>query len=138
VTLALGGAVLLGWLLVRRVRPRWVRRRAARAEAEPAYFARFGRACRTSDAHPVYVALLAWLDRFGPMGLDEFTARAGDPALSDAVSDLNGRTYVSPASARPDAGWSGRPLYDRAAAARRRLRPARRGTAAAPLPPLNP
>jgi hypothetical protein len=135
---ALGVTVLLGWLLVRRVRPWRVRRRAARAEAEPAYFARFGRACRTSDARAVYVALLDWLDRFGPMGLDEFTARAGDPALSDAVSDLNGRTYVSPASARPDAGWSGRPLYDRAAAARRRLRPARRGTAAAPLPPLNP
>ncbi len=129
---------LLGWGLFARLRPWWVRRRAARAESEPASFARFRDACRTADPHAVYVALLSWLERLGPMTLDDFTTRANDPGLTDAVSDLTARVYTRYGTVGPGP-WSARELADSTAVARRRLRSATRpGGRGRSLPPLNP
>jgi hypothetical protein len=136
---AVGVALVLTWLLLTRVRPWWVRRREARAESEPAYFARFRRACRAADPHAVYTALLGWLDRFAPTTLDEFAVRAGDPELTGLLSELKTRVYARPDPVRTGPWPPAHELYSRVAAARRRWRldRVRPGTAAS-LPPLNP
>jgi hypothetical protein len=134
------GVVLAsGWVLLTRVRPWWARHRAARAESEPAYFARFERACRAHDPHAAYTALLAWLDRLGPLSLAEFAARADDSTLTGVLSDLQDRVYARPGATRPDPRWPARDLAVRAALARRRIRSATRPPGAeGSLPPLNP
>jgi hypothetical protein len=135
---AAGAALVAGWLWHTRGRPWWARYRQSRAESAPAAFARFRRACRSADPHAAYAALLGWLDRFGPMSLDEFTARAGDPELAGVVADLIARVYARPGAT--DRGpWAAADLAARAAAARQRLQSheRRRGPVEA-LPPLNP
>jgi hypothetical protein len=137
---AVGGVLVLAWLLLARVRPWLIGRRDARAESEPAYFARFRRACRSADPHVVYTALLGWLDRFAPTTtIGEFAARAGDPELADLLTDLNARVYTRPDPIRPGPWQPARELFSRVAATRNRLRLVRvpSGVATA-LPPLNP
>lgn len=133
---ALVAVGLLGWRLAARVWPWWQQVLAGRAESEAAYFARFRRSCHSADPHAVYVALLAWLDHFGPMSPDEFTTRARDPALAALVSALQGQVYVRQGAADPGPWPPARDLATRAARARQRIRST--PAAAASLPPLNP
>jgi hypothetical protein len=134
---AVGAALVLTWLLLTRARPWWLRHREARAESEPAYFARLRRACRSADPHAVYTALLGWLDRSAPTTLDEFAARAGDPELTGLLSDLTTQVYARPDQVRTGPWQPARELYSRVSAARRRLVRPPSGSAAV-LPPLNP
>jgi hypothetical protein len=135
---AAGGCVVaLGGFVLTRVWPWWKQARADRAQSEAAYFARFRHACHRSDPHGVYVALLAWLDRLGPMTVEEFTTRADDPVLTEAVDLLRDRVYTRPDPAAP-AAWSAHPLLERVEVARRLRHPAAGLTAVNPLPPLNP
>jgi hypothetical protein len=107
------------------------------AESEPASFARLRRACRCDDPHGAFVALLYWLDRFGPMSLEEFSRRSDDPALTGAIAVLAEHAYTRP-GARLSAEWSGTPLFARITIARRRLRSSATRARADSLPPLNP
>ena len=134
---ALVAIVILSGLLVRGMWTWWKQIRAARAGSETAFFARFGQACRAADAHTIYVAFLGWLDHFGPMTVHDFTDRAGDPQLTQAVNDLRNRLYSRSDRVGP---WTeAHALFVRAKLARRRLRTKNPSIRAAhSIPPLNP
>jgi hypothetical protein len=127
----------VGWMLVIWVWPWWVRYRTARVESEASYFTRLRRACRCDEPHGVYVSLLAWLDRFGPMTLNAFTTRAGDPELTRAVAGLEERVYARPCSGGTGV-WSASHLLARVEAVRRNWQSSRTGSVSKSLPPLNP
>jgi hypothetical protein len=134
---AAGGLAALGWFVTVRVWPWWKLVRAERAESDARYFARFRHACHASDPHGVYVALVAWLDRFGPMTIDDFIARAGDPELAKGIDALRDRVYTRSDPAAT-VMWSAHHLLERTESARRRCRSATGHLGADPLPPLNP
>src|SRR5262249_6267669 len=119
----------------------WLWRRCARSfgawsESEPTYFVRLRRACRSNDPHAAFVALLQWLDRFGPTSLDEFARQADDPELTGEIAGVADRVYV-PLDAHL-VEWSGDQLFARIALARRRLCVSTTRPDADSLPPLNP
>ncbi len=127
----------IGWWLAMRILPWWKQVRTRRAGSEAADFALFRQACRSADPHAIYVALLGWLDHFGPISLDQFTGMADDPQLTTAVDDLKGRLYSQSEAFGP---WSSaRALFVRAKLARNSLRHGGRPTEPElALPPLNP
>jgi hypothetical protein len=127
--------VLCGILAALAWRP-CVRFYEKRSESERAYFARLRRACQSDDPHAVYVALLLWLDRLGPMCLDEFARPNEDQKLSSMIAQLSDRVYAC--RGVNSAGWFGRPLFDRIALRRRVLLVAMTRRNADALPPLNP
>lgn len=100
---------LAGFLAVR-IWPRWVRAYASWTASEPAQFARLRRISQSGDPHAMYVALLQWLDRIGPISLDEFALQAHDLAMTRAIGGLTDRVYHRADTGR-SAEWSGRPLF---------------------------
>ncbi|AMV29625.1 hypothetical protein VT84_34845 [Gemmata sp. SH-PL17] len=131
------GVTALGGFLVVRLWSWGTRRYAAWSASESAYFARLQRACRSHDAHAVFVALEQWLDRFGFTSLAEFERRVADPELSSALADLTSRVYVRPGAGAPGP-WTAHQLFARIKLARRTLRPSTTRPGARALPPLNP
>jgi hypothetical protein len=125
----LGGILMVLW-------PRCLRAYGNWTESEPACFARLRRACRSDDPHAVFVAHLHWLDRLGPMSLDEFARRTDDPKLTGAIAAIADRVYTRPGAR--SAPWSGGERFTRIALARRRLRFSTARPEAYSLPPLNP
>jgi hypothetical protein len=133
---AIGSCLILGGPLAAWLWRRCVRSYQIWSGSEPACFARFRRDCRSNDPHAAFVALLRWLDRFGPKSLDEFAHRAGDPELTGEIAAIADRVYV-PLDA-PSVNWSGEQLFVRTALARRRLAVSTTRPGAHSLPPLNP
>lgn len=137
---ALAGVGLAGWWFGPALVAAWKRRRGRVARSEGAAFNAFERACHTGDAHAVYRALLAWLDRAAPGSpatLEDFARRAADPPLAAELAALQDALFGAPAVPRP--AWSGGELARRARLARKRLSRAARGARHGPaLPPLNP
>jgi hypothetical protein len=84
----------------------------------------------------VFVAPLQWLDRFGPMSLDDFARRTDDPELTAAIAALS--DHVSTPRDPHPVEWSGDRLFARTALARRRLRVSTTRPDADSHPPLNP
>ncbi len=112
---------LLGFLLWRHhggdVRAWIAAREQERRESESAYFARFEKACETSNADAVLRAMTAWLEcRAGDarnLTPTAFARAAGDAALIAEVAGLEAALYGARGGS-----WSGAAL--RAAAARAR------------------
>lgn len=132
---------LLGWRFGPKFAARWARHEARVAGSERTYFAAFERACQAHDAHAIYRALVAWLDRFAldpPVTqLDEFAERAADPQLTAELTALQDAVFKPGANSSPRV----RPeLAHRVRIARSRLsRSEHRETRHGPLlPPLNP
>lgn len=116
---------------------RWFRTRSGEIESEPAVFSRLGIACRTGNPHTVYAAWLGWLDRFGPLSIDEFLAQADDPKLNQSVLALRNRLYGR--VPHPEPAEATTELWTRFKAARQRLIRQRRIVATRGIiPPLNP
>lgn len=54
--------IMVCLMLLKFVLSWWNHYRAGRINSEASYFARFGRACASGDAHAIDIALLTWLD----------------------------------------------------------------------------
>lgn len=137
IIVAVGAAGLLGALFAVWGWP-WLRRvRTDMAESEGAYFAHFRHACGTNDPHAVYTALLQWLDRFGPMTVEEFARQADDPELTQQLDALGNAAFGRPGSSssppdRNDLCW-------RVTAGRKKLtNDSDNRHSQSALPPLNP
>jgi hypothetical protein len=141
---ALGAGVallLLGGLARRygpRLRARVEKAQRRRRESEAACFDRVLGACRRNDGPGTMRALLAWVDRItlpgGTPTLQRLVESADDPALADAVRDLETALYGSGDAA----AWRGRPLAGALEAGRRSGRAGNTAHAPELLSPLNP
>jgi hypothetical protein len=120
---AIAAAILLAWFAPRAVRALAAavrRRRTAYLQSETWAFRRL-RAAR--GAETTYSRLLAWLQRFEPIGNDKsiaaLTSAAQDPALQREIGRLQEELF----SAAPGgSGWSRRALMRHVASVRRALR----------------
>lgn len=132
------GAASFIWLVFARILPWRNRVRAEHAQSEEAYFRRFRHKCRTSDVHGVYLALLEWLQRFGPMTLDEFSHQADDPGVTEALDSIRNRVYAR-SDVHSSSEWSAQSLLEKVELGRRTIRKSNdKSSTSQLLPPLNP
>jgi hypothetical protein len=134
----LAASLALAWL-TRRYWPRYrtwrAARRVARAESEPAYFARVERACAGNDAPGAYRALGAWARHAGAASVGAWCAEHGSPDLRREIEALERALFAGSA---PAGGWSGRALARACASTRKTwLDRSREAEAGSPLPALN-
>jgi hypothetical protein len=145
IVLAIAGGA--AWLLAPTLVAEVHRLAAARAErrrrheaSEDWAFERVTESVRTGDPAATYVALQRWLQRLGtpddPVTVESLGTVAADPVLARDLAALAATLYGNDASS---SSWNARELSQRLPVARRHVKhPSGKGTAHAPLPPLNP